>query len=57
MPKVKYRREGRKGRDKASAIFMIVASAQANSEGLAASYFKSRTTLSLVLALERMYRD
>jgi hypothetical protein len=58
MPKVKYRSEGCKGRDKASAIIMIVALTQANPEGLTASQFKSRmTTLSSVFALERMYRN
>jgi hypothetical protein len=52
MPKVKYRTEGRKVYDKVSAIIMIVASAQVNSEGLAASQFNSRrTTLSSDLSV------
>jgi hypothetical protein len=57
MSNVNYGSKGRKGHDKASIIIMIVASAQANFEGLTASQFKSRTNLSSIIALERMYRD
>jgi hypothetical protein len=59
MSKVNIEARHAKGHDKATTTIVIIASAQANSEGLTANQFKrsTKTILSLVFTLERMYRD